>query len=487
MHEIKCPKCGTTIKIDETSYAEVLKQVHNTEFERELAVRMKEMAKINQKNLELAKQQIINDYEQRAAHREQEIQKLQNKLSSFEDSKQAALAQMQNQLDRVEADKQAIIAKMQGQLDNAEAVKELAVAEAVSQNEHRINEYEQNITELKNKLKDVETAKQLAITEIQGQLKSAETEKQLAVTEATAKLEREIDGYKKDLENIKTQTDKKELMLVQNYEQQLRDRDEVIDRLKELKTKLSTKMIGETLEQHCQNEFNGIRATAFPHAVFNKDNVVSATGSKGDYIFRDYDANGNEIVSIMFEMKNENDTTATKHKNEDFLKELDKDRKEKNCEYAVLVSLLESESELYNRGIVDVSYIYPKMYVIRPQFFLPLIGIITNTAKNALEYKTELALVKNQNLDITNFESKLNSFKNSFAINSERATNNFNKAIDEIDKSIDRLQKTKAALLLTVQNFNTANRKLDDLTVKRLTHGNATMTKLFKDAGAATE
>ena len=451
MHEIKCPKCGTTFKIDEASYAEVLKQVHNAEFDREIAAKMAEVAKINQKDLELAKQQVINDYEQRAARQEQEIQKLQSELSGFEDAKRADLAKMQNQLDHVEADKNAIVAKMQNQLDRAEADKKAAVAK------------------------------------MQGELDNAEIEKKLAVTEATAKLERELDGYKKDLDNIKAQTEKKELMLVQNYEQQLRDRDEVIDRLKDLKTKLSTKMVGETLEQHCQNEFNSIRATAFPHAVFGKDNVVSATGSKGDYIFRDYDANGNEIVSIMFEMKNENDTTATKHKNEDFLKELDKDRKEKNCEYAVLVSLLESESELYNRGIVDVSYIYPKMYVIRPQFFLPLIGIITNTAKNALEYKTELALVKNQNLDITNFESKLNSFKNSFAINSERATNNFNKAIDEIDKSIDRLQKTKAALLLTVQNFNTANRKLDDLTVKRLTHGNATMTKLFKDAGAATE
>ena len=451
MHEIKCPKCGTTFKIDEASYAEVLKQVHNAEFDREIANKMAEAAKINQKDLELAKQQVINDYEQRAARQEQEIQKLQSELSGFEDAKRADLAKMQNQLDHAEADKNAIVAKMQNQLDRAEADKKAAVAK------------------------------------MQGELDNAEIEKKLAVTEATAKLERELDGYKKDLDNIKAQTEKKELMLVQNYEQQLRDRDEVIDRLKDLKAKLSTKMVGETLEQHCQNEFNSIRATAFPHAVFGKDNVVSATGSKGDYIFRDYDANGNEIVSIMFEMKNENDTTATKHKNEDFLKELDKDRKEKNCEYAVLVSLLESESELYNRGIVDVSYIYPKMYVIRPQFFLPLIGIITNTAKNALEYKTELALVKNQNLDITNFESKLNSFKNSFAINSERATNNFNKAIDEIDKSIDRLQKTKAALLLTVQNFNTANRKLDDLTVKRLTHGNATMTKLFKDAGAATE
>ena len=415
MHEIKCPKCGTTIKIDETSYAEVLKQVHNAEFDQEIAARLHEIDEINQKNLEIEKQKVINIYEQRASLKEREIEKL------------------------------------------------------------------------KNQLKDVEAAKQLAISEIQGQLKNAEAEKRLAVTEATAKLERELDGYKKDLENVRTQNNNKELMLKQGYEQQLRDRDEMIERLKDLKAKLSTKMVGETLEQHCQNEFNSIRATAFPHADFGKDNVVSATGSKGDYIFRDYDAEGNEIVSIMFEMKNENDTTASKHKNEDFFKELDKDRKEKNCEYAVLVSLLESDSEFYNHGIVDVSYMYPKMYVIRPQFFLPLISIITNTSKNALKYKAELALVKNQNLDITEFETKLNNFKSSFAINSDRATKNFNKAIDEIDKSIDKLKKTKEALLLTVQNFNTANRKLDDLTVKRLTHGNATMTKLFKDAGASID
>lgn len=317
------------------------------------------------------------------------------------------------------------------------------------------------------------------IAELKAKLNSAETEKKLAVTEATSKIERELDGYKKDLENAKSQSRGKELMLRQNYEQQLRDRDDTIERLKDLKARLSTKMVGETLEQHCQNEFNSIRATAFPHAKFGKDNTVSESGSKGDYIFRDFDGDGNEIVSIMFEMKNENDTTTTKHKNEHFFKELDKDRKEKKCEYAVLVSLLESDNELYNRGIVDVSYEYPKMYVIRPQFFLPLIGIISNTSKNSLEYKTQLEIIKNQNIDITNFENKLNEFKNSFMLNSDRATKNFAKAIDDIDKSIKNLEDTKKALLLTIQNFGTAEKKLDDLTIKHLTRGNETMTKMF--------
>ena len=313
-------------------------------------------------------------------------------------------------------------------------------------------------------------------------LESAYEEKlERKMLEKTAELERERDGLKKDLENVKTQEESKALMMRQGYEQQLKIREEEIERLKDFKAKLSTKMVGESLEQHCQNEFNSIRATAFPRAEFGKDNKISESGSKGDFIFRDFDAEGNEIVSIMFEMKNENDTTATKHKNEHFFKELDKDRKEKKCEYAVLVSLLEADNEFYNRGIVDVSYEYPKMFVIRPQFFLPIIGIIANVAKNALEYKNELARVQNQNIDITNFEEKLNKFKDSFMLNSERAGKNFKKAIDDIDKSIKNLEDTKRALLLTIQNFGTAEKKLEDLTVKRLTRGNETMKKMFDE------
>ena len=319
------------------------------------------------------------------------------------------------------------------------------------------------------------------ISELESAIKNSETTKQLAVTEATVRIERERDKYKNDYENAAELSRSRELMLKQNYEQQIRDRDETIDRLRELKSKLSTKMVGETLEQHCQNEFNAIRATAYPRAEFGKDNTVSASGSKGDFIFRDFDENGTEIISIMFEMKIENDTTATKHKNEHFFKELDKDRHEKNCEYAVLVTLLESDNDFYNRGIVDVSYEYPKMFVIRPQFFLTLIGILTSTARNALDYKAELARIKNQNIDITNFEQKLADFKSSFALNSDRATSNFKKAIDDIDKSIKYLEDTKDALLKTIKNFDTANNKLDDLTIKRLTRGNDTMTRMFAE------
>ena len=276
--------------------------------------------------------------------------------------------------------------------------------------------------------------KEREITELRSKLAGADADKKLAVTEAVMKITSERDKLQSELDNASELSESREMMLRQNYEQQIRDREETIERLKDLKARLSTKMVGETLEQHCQNEFNAIRATAFPRAEFGKDNTVSASGSKGDYIFRDFDENGVEIVSIMFEMKNENDTTATKHKNEHFFRELDKDRNEKKCEYAVLVSLLEADNEFYNRGIVDVSYEYPKMFVIRPQFFLTLIGIIANTSRNALEYKRELAVVRNQNIDVTNFEAKLNDFKDSFALNSERATKNFNKAIEDIDR-----------------------------------------------------
>ena len=324
------------------------------------------------------------------------------------------------------------------------------------------------------------TIDEASYAEIQRQVRNAEFEQELKIRlHATEELNKTREMMLR--QNYEQKIKDQESMLRQNYEQQIKDREETIDRLKDLKAKLSTKMVGETLEQHCQNEFNSIRTTAFPRAEFGKDNTVSASGSKGDFIFRDFDEKGNEIVSIMFEMKNENDTTATKHKNEDFFKELDKDRREKKCEYAVLVSLLEADSELYNRGIIDVFYEYEKMYVIRPQFFLPLISIIANTARNSLEYKAALAEVRNQNIDITNFEEKLNGWKKSFMLNSDRASKNFEKAIEDIDKSIKNLEETKQKLLLTIKNFDTANNKLDDLTIKRLTRGNETMTKMFED------
>jgi len=282
------------------------------------------------------------------------------------------------------------------------------------------------------------------------------------------------------LQRIELEKNLAEKLLKERYETQIKDRDEAIERLRDMKARLSTKMVGETLEQHCETEFNRIRATAFPRAYFEKDNDARS-GSKGDYVFRDLDEDGTEIVSIMFEMKNEIDETATKKKNEDFLKELDKDRTEKGCEYAVLVSLLEPESELYNTGIVDVFHRYPKMYVIRPQFFIPIITLLRNAAMKSLAYKSELALVKAQNIDITNFESKLEAFKTGFERNYDLASRQFTKAIEEIDKSIDHLQKTKDALLSTDRNLRLANNKAQDVTIKKLTHGNPTMKARFSE------
>ena len=377
---------------------------------------------------------------------------------------------------------EASYAEIQSQVRNQEFSTELE-ARLHEQEKANIQAIENAKLNVKSDYERTLSEKEQEITALKAQLSNSESDKKMAVMEAVADIKSERDKLQNELDNASELSSSRELMLKQNYEQQIRDREETIERLKDLKAKLSTKMVGETLEQHCQNEFNSIRATAFPRAEFGKDNAVSESGSKGDYIFRDYDESGTEIVSIMFEMKNENDTTATKHKNEHFFKELDKDRNEKKCEYAVLVSLLESDNELYNQGIVDVSYEFPKMYVIRPQFFLTIIGIITNTSRNALEYKRELAVVKNQNIDVTNFETKLNDFKESFSLNSERATKNFAKAIEDIDKSIKYLEDTKDALLKTVKNFDVANKKLEDLTVKRLTRGNPTMTEKFAALG----
>ena len=302
----------------------------------------------------------------------------------------------------------------------------------------------------------------------------------LAVTEAVGEIEKERDQLKNGLEQAALEKQLVTKTLKEKYETQIKDREDEIERLRDMKARLSTKMLGETLEQHCETEFNRIRATAFPRAYFEKDNDARS-GSKGDYIFRDQDAHETEIVSIMFEMKNEGDTTSTKKKNEDFLKELDKDRKEKDCEYAVLVSLLEPDSELYNSGIVDVSHRYPKMYVIRPQFFVPIITLLRNAALKSLAYKNELDAIRTQNIDITHFEDKLETFKTGFARNYDLASRGFQKAIDEIDKSINHLQKTKDALLSTDRNLRLANDKAQDVTIKKLTWGNPTMASKFKE------
>lgn len=335
-------------------------------------------------------------------------------------------------------------------------------------------------TKVASEMQKEAARKDTEIARLREELRVADVAKQLALKEAIGGVEKERDNLKRDLEVKEAEHRLRESSQREKYEIQLKDRDDAIERLKDLKAKLSTKLVGETLEQHCETEFNRIRATAFPGAYFEKDNDASS-GSKGDFIFRDLSEAGTESISIMFEMKNECDTTATKKRNEDFFKELDKDRKEKGCEYAILVSLLEPDSELYNTGIVDVSHRYPKMYVIRPQFFIPMITLLRDAAQNSLSYKKELALVKAQNIDITNFENELEAFKNAFGKNYELASRRFETAIEEIDKSIDHLQKTKEALLGTDRNLRLANDKAQEVTLKRLTRGNPTMAAKFAE------
>lgn len=388
MKDINCPHCHKAFKVDEAGYADILKQVRNSEFEEQLHKELKLAETDKQKALELAKEKAASEMQRAAAAKETEIQSLKNILESN------ALHQ------------------------------------------------------------------------------------KLAIKEALEVVQKERDILQNNFLQLELQKKLVEQSLKERYETQIKDRDDAIDRLRDMKAKLSTKMVGETLEQHCETEFNRLRATAFNKAYFEKDNDAKS-GSKGDYIFRDTDTDNNEIVSIMFEMKNESDTTAAKKRNEDFLKELDKDRSEKGCEYAVLVSLLEPESELYNSGIVDVFHRYPKMYVIRPQFFIPMITLLRNAAMNSMQYKAELALVKSQSIDVSHFEEKLDNFKSTFARNYDLAFKKFQTAIDEIDKSIDHLQKTKEALIGSQNNLRLANDKAQDITIKKLTHGNPTMKQKF--------
>lgn len=362
-------------------------------------------------------------------------------------------------------------------LESAE--KEKASAVELAQ-ENTKSELRTEFVKLQKELSETQAAKDAEIAKLQSKLEATETEKKLALTEAVSKLEKERDELANKLENKEIQTKLLESSLKDKYETELKSKDEMIAYYKDMKAKLSTKMVGETLEQHCEYEFNRLRATAFQNAYFEKDNDAS-DGTKGDYIYRETDENGTEIISIMFEMKNEGDETATKHKNEDFLAKLDADRKKKGCEYAVLVTLLESESELYNGGIVDMGHKFPKMYVVRPQFFTPIITVLRNAAMNSLKYKNELAVVRAQNIDITNFEENMEEFKQSFGKNYELAGRRFSEAIDGIDKTIKQLEKTKAALLSSENNLRLANNKAQDLTIKKLTKGNPTMQAKFDE------
>lgn len=462
MHEINCPHCQKAFKIDEAGYADILKQVRDKEFDEQLHERLELAEKEKVNAVELAKGKVTSEMQQSAAAKDIEILELKAKLDTVDVAQQLAVTEA---LTVVEKERDALANELRQARQDRETASELADANHSHQLQATSAKKDAEIQELKAKLNANETAQKHAITE--------------AVNEA----ERGRDQLKSDLERATLEKQLAEKALTDKYETQLKDRDHEIERLRDMKARLSTKMVGETLEQHCETEFNRIRATAFPKAYFEKDNDAR-TGSKGDYIFRDSDESGTESVSIMFEMKNESDETATKKKNEDFLKELDKDRNEKQCEYAVLVSLLEPDSELYNSGIVDVSHRYQKMYVIRPQFFIPIITLLRNAAQNSLKYKNELAVVKAQNVDITNFENELDAFRSGFARNYELASKKFKTAIQEIDKTIDHLQKTKDALLGSENNLRLANNKADDLTVKKLTRKNPTMAAKFSELKA---
>ena len=417
MNEIKCPKCGTLFAISETDYNKVVSQIKDKEFFEEVKLKEKEITKDKENTLKLME----NQYKEDLNKKDYEISSLKKELES------------------------------------------------------KIKEKEM---EDYNKYKDEINKKSLEISELNAKIKLEETNRDLKIKEAISEKEKIINDLNNKLSIKETENLLKEKNIKESYEEKLKNKDEQISYYKDFKARQSTKMIGESLEKHCSYEFNKLRSL-FKNAYFEKDNDASS-GSKGDFIFRDYDEYNNEIVSIMFEMKNEQDETSTKHKNEDFFKELDKDRNEKNCEYAVLVSLLEIDNELYNTGITDVSHKYKKMYVIRPQFFIPLITLIRNMALNSLEYKKELINIKNQNIDISHFEENMNNFKTSFNRNYRLASEKFTKAIMEIDKSIEHLQKIKDALISSENNLRLANNKVDDLTIKKLTHNSKTMEDMFE-------
>jgi hypothetical protein len=449
MTEISCPNCKKDFKIDQSGYADILKQVHDKEFDEQLKQRLELAEKSKLDAVELAEAKLRSNLKDEVREKESTIENLQSLLNTGKTTQELAVKDAVTELEKEKAN-----------LEN-----QLRQAQADSKNATHLAEIE----------------KQKEIQELRSQLEAKEVSQKLAITEAVNSIEKERDTLKNNLDQAALEKQVAEKSLTDKYEIRLKDRDEEIQRLKDFKAKLSTKMVGETLEQHCETEFNRIRATAFPRAYFEKDND-SNTGSKGDYIFKDNDDADIEIVSIMFEMKNENDTTATKKKNEDFFKELDKDRNEKGCEYAILVSLLEPESELYNSGIVDVSYRYEKMYVIRPQFFIPMITLLRDAAMNALSYKNELAHVKSQNIDVTNFENDLDDFKMKFGKNYELASNHFHTAVKEIDNSIKHLQKTRESLLKSENQLRLANDKAQDVTIKKLTRKNPTMQEKLAQA-----
>ncbi|HIV29714.1 MAG TPA: DUF2130 domain-containing protein [Candidatus Pullichristensenella excrementipullorum] len=433
MQEIKCPNCGKTFVVDDAGYAQIVRQVRDSEFDRELLKREKDIADAKAREAELAQMRQKEAFDRALGEREKRIEQLSAQLTGSETEKQLAVSEAVGKQAEKLAEAERRVEQLKAQLQGGEADKKLAVSEAVREKEKELSEQAAEMAELKNRLAQQETESQLKAQSMQ-----------------------------------------------REYESRLKQKDEMIEYYKDFKARQSTKMIGESLEQHCLSQFNALRMTAFPDAYFEKDNDARS-GSKGDFIFRE-SRDGVEFISIMFEMKNEADETATKHKNEDFFRELDKDRREKKCEYAVLVSLLEADSELYNNGIVDVSYKYEKMYVIRPQFFIPIITLLRNAALGSLKYRQELEVARNQQIDILHFEENMNAFKEGFGRNYRLASEKFRLAIEEIDKTIAHLQKTKEGLLSSENNLRLANSKAEDLSIKRLTKNAPSVREMFDAA-----
>lgn len=440
MQEIRCPKCNEVFQVDDSGYSQIVQQVRDKEFEKEAARRAEELEKAKNSELKILEME-------------------------YEKKLESALSEKSGDI----TDKEKRITELEARLENIENEKQLAVANAVRERENSFSEESRKaqkaISDKESLIKQLELQLQQAQSLQQAALDKAKSENALAI----AKKDNEINELNSQLKTKDNEAELRCRAIEEKYAIELKNKDELIEQYKDFKARLSTKMVGETLEQHCLTQFNSLRMSAFPNAYFEKDNDARS-GSKGDFIFRESSEDGIEFISIMFEMKNEMDTTATKHKNEDFFKELDKDRNEKGCEYAVLVSMLEADNEFYNAGIVDVSYKYPKMYVIRPQFFIPLISLLRNAARNSLEYKRELAMAKAQQVDLTNFEKNITDFKTAFSRNYQLASDKFKTAIDEIDKTIIHLQKTKDALLSSENNLRLANNKAEEqLTIKKLT------------------
>lgn len=531
MNEIKCPHCGKVFQVDERGFADILRQVRTAEFDKEIAQREGMLQEKNAQAVKLAVAKAQQDAQAKAAQRDARIAELETRLAAEKREREQAEKSSQlehaNELEAALAKKQVEIAQLQADVKRlsadhdaenriAKAEHERLLSDTTAQRDAEIAALRQQISSQESAFKQqlesqvqhysqkmaadkaesaraaAEESAKLQQTiaaqkqQIESQTQQFKAEKELAVSEARAAAERQRDELAAQVKLQEAQSEQEKAALREKMTNELAAKDELIKykdeeiaRVKEMKARLSTKMVGESLERHCETEFNKIRATAFPHAYFEKDNDV-VEGTKGDFVFRETDpATGEEVVSIMFEMKNENDETRTKHKNEDFFAKLDSDRKKKGCEYAVLCTMLEPDNDLYNEGIVDVSYRYEKMYVIRPQFFIPIISILRNAALSALQYKTELAEVRNQNIDITNFENSMEDFKTKFARNYDLASRKFQTAIDEIDKTIDHLQKTKEALLGSERNLRLANDKAQDLTIKKLTRKNPTMKAKF--------